>query len=364
MLLHSVAAILLVHALSAGAEMPPSLWRWPGSSSSILSTGPPSSSVNAEFNGMSACRGEGGPNVSFACPHLMLLSPDMLMAAKMDGNDWAVYGVVGIGQTSDCGRCFQLQITSSDSGSMPSVTRYIVQAVNTGSDVSSGQFDIFLGAGGFGLFTACSSDCQSGRVCDGGNCNVPMFSGGFSSWTPDGNCYGGGVRDADGCDALVTTPESSRNFAEKTLIYGCRTAIEQLYHQNFQVNFERVQCPSSLVRVTGIRIDSEDSLPPPSRTLGLQRRGHATTTMDCCKPTCAWRQNVDGFTDSNFPQVYVCNMEGIPLINGLLVSNGTTTEGTSTEGTSTSGVCTKVSSPQTIVIVLSVLSFFMIAVLA
>lgn len=251
--------------------------------------------------------------MSFACPHLMLLSPDMLMAAKMDGSNWAVYGVAGIGKATDCGKCFQLEISGSDSGTMPPTTKYIVQAVNTGSDVSSGQFDILLGAGGFGIYDACSSDCKSGRVCGGGHCNAPMFSGGFSAWTPDGNCYGGGVRDANSCDALVTTPVSSRNFAEKTLIYGCKAAIEQHYHQNFRVNFEQVKCPASLVKVTGIRSKSENGLEHPHEMLELFGQGQATTTMDCCKPTCAWRQNVRSFTDPNFPQVYVCSKEGAPL---------------------------------------------------
>ena len=313
---HSVAAVFLVFtlALAAGAEMPPSMWKWPGSNSSVLPTGPPNSSANAQYNGISSCGGGGDPTaMSFACPHLMLLSPDMLMAAKTDGNNWAVYGVAGIGQTHDCGKCFQLEISGSDSGTMPSTIKYIVQAVNTGSDVSSGQFDILLGAGGFGIYDACSSDCKSGRVCGGGHCNAPMFSGGFSAWTPDGNCYGGGVRDANGCDALVTTPESSRNFAEKTLIYGCKAAIEQHYHQNFRVNFEQVKCPASLVKVTGIRSKSENGLGHPQEMLKLFGQGQATTTMDCCKPTCAWRQNVGSFTDPNFPQVYVCSKEGSPL---------------------------------------------------
>lgn len=254
--------------------------------------------------------------MSFSCPHLMLLSSDMMMAAKTDGNSWAVYGVAGIGQTSDCGKCFQLEITSSQSGSpLPSVTKLIVQAINTGSDVSSGQFDIFMGAGGFGIYDACASDCKSGRVCSGGHCNEPMFSGGFSAWTPDGNCYGGGVRDASGCDALVTTPLQSRNFAENTLVYGCKAAIEQHYHQNFNLNYQPVKCPGSLVKVTGLRNKNEELLVP-SKELKLAAggQGRYTTTMDCCKPTCAWRQNTGSFADPNFPQVYVCGKDGMPLM--------------------------------------------------
>ena len=300
--------------LCTSAQMPQPLWKWPSSNSSVLPSEPPSSSMNAEYNGISSCSGGGDPTVSFACPHLMLLSPDMVLAAKADGNDWAVYGVAGIGQVADCGKCFQLEITGS-SGAYPTKKKYIVQAVNTGSDVSSGQFDILVGAGGFGIYDACSSDCKNGRVCGGGHCNAPMFSGDFSVWTPDGNCYGGGIRDANGCDPLVTTSPQSRNFAEKTLIYGCKAAIEQHYHQNFQVSFQQVKCPTYLVRVTGIKTRNEDvGLSIAYQSLKLQGQGQVTTTMDCCKPTCAWRQNTGNFTDPNFPQVYVCSKEGIPLM--------------------------------------------------
>ena len=129
------------------------------------------------------------------CMHIMLLSPNMQYA---DGNSWAVYGVTGIGQTSDCGCCYQLEITC---GGSASPNKYIVQAVNTGSDVSSGQFDILVGAGGLDAY---SSDCQYGQVCSDGHCNSPYYSSDFNAWTPDGNCYGGGIHDPSGCSKLVT----------------------------------------------------------------------------------------------------------------------------------------------------------------
>ena len=317
----SNAAIVLLCALAittlksgTAQTMPQSLWKWPQSSSSYLPTSPPNSSTNAEYNGISACGGGGDPNISWSCPHLMLLSPDMQYAAEADGNSgWAVYGVVGIGQQSDCGKCFLLQITGG--GTIPTKTSFIVQAVNTGSDVSSGQFDILIGAGGFGIYDACASDCKNGRACSGGNCNAPQFSGDFSAWTPDGNCYGGGVHSSDGCDAL----DSEQSFADKTLTYGCKAAVNQFYHQNFDVNFKQVQCPKSLYRITGIRsksdIDNSQSLPIASPYLSLPNGGRTTTTMDCCKPTCAWRQNVGSFTDPNWPQTFVCDKNGVPLTN-------------------------------------------------
>ncbi len=285
--------------------MPPSLWKWPNSTSSHYSYAVPSTSVNADYNAKSGCGGGGDDTFGWSCPHLMLLSPDMQFAAEADQNSWALYAVVGIGSQNDCGACYQLEITS---GGSPSPNKFIVQAVNTGSDVSSGQFDILVGAGGFGIYDACASDCQSGTVCPGGHCNAPMFTGGFYDWEPDGNCYGGGVRSADGCSKLT----SGSSFADSTLLYGCPIAITRGYHQNFNAKWAKVQCPESLYKVTGIKRKDNDQYPKPQPSMNLPNQGRTTTTMDCCKPTCAWRQNVATVTDPTLPQVYTCDKTGLP----------------------------------------------------
>ena len=295
------------HLLLIGEQgMPQSLWKWSGQqTSSRLGSPVPDSSSGADYNTESGCGGGGDSKLGWSCPHLMLLSPDMQYAAQADNNSWAVYAVAGIGAIHDCGTCYQLEIVNGDA---PTPSKYIVQAVNTGGDVSSGQFDILMGGGGFGIYDACSSDCQNGRVCSGGHCNAPQFTGDFSAWTPNGNCYGGGVRSADQCSKLTTT----NSFADATLLYGCPTAIQRGYHANFGVKWARVQCPASLYKVTGIRQKGDTAYPLPRPDMDLQHQGRTTTTMDCCKPTCAWRQNVQGITDSTFPQVYTCNKEGLP----------------------------------------------------
>ena len=283
------------------------LWRWPNSASSYSNSAVPNSSENAYYNKRSGCAGGGDNPIVWHCPHLMLLSPDMQYAAEADNNSWAVYAAVSIGSQTDCGACFQLEITS-DSSASPN--KYIVQAINTGSDINSGQFNILVGAGGLGYFTACSSDCRYGRVCDGGQCNSPLYSGNFAAWTPDGNCYGGGVHSTDGCDNLVTT--NSRTFGDNTLLYGCKTAINRGYHNNFQVQWEKVRCPESLYKVTGIRRTDDMQYPAPQPGMTLRMTGNATTTMNCCKPSCAWRQNVTDIADAKFPQVYSCDGRGLP----------------------------------------------------
>ena len=285
--------------------MPPSLWKWPDHGNSYINSAVPNSSVNADYNTKSGCGGGGDNNFGWSCPHLMLLSPDMQYGAQADGNSWAVYAVAGIGATTDCGSCYQLEITS---GGSPSINKYIVQAVNTGSDVGSGQFDILVGAGGFGIYDSCASDCQYGHVCSGGHCNAPYYSGNFDAWTPDGNCYGGGVHNADDCDKL----SGDQDFPDQTLRYECKTAINGQYHLNFNVQWERVQCPASLYKMTGLRRRDDMQHPKPHLEMKLMNQGRTTTTMDCCKPTCAWRQNIASIADPEFPQVYTCAKDGKP----------------------------------------------------
>ena len=306
MLPYITLALFLLYGDCQTAPKP--LWKWQGSPSSYLPYPVPNSSDNADYNGESACGGGGDGNISWACPHLMLLSPDMMAGSRTDGNEWALYGVAGIGQEADCGKCYQLDLNNQGD---TSVRHYIVQAVNTGSDVSSGQFDVMVGAGGFGIYNGCASDCKSGRTCSGGPCNYPQYSGDFNAWTPGGDCYGGGVHDPNSCDNLAT-----RGYmAADTLLYGCKSAIQQGYHRNFQVNYKRVACPRSLYMATGIRSrnDLEEEHPVPSPALELAGSGRVTTTMDCCKPTCAWRQNIVKYTLPQFPSVYVCDKQGYPL---------------------------------------------------
>lgn len=83
---------------------------------------------------------------------------------------WAVsdqlsYGFAAVAATGDiCGKCYQLQFAGrsfnggADPGSAALAGKsMIVQAINIGGDVNSGQFDILTPGGGVGRFNACSS---------------------------------------------------------------------------------------------------------------------------------------------------------------------------------------------------------------
>jgi hypothetical protein len=82
-------------------------------------------------------------------------------------NDQLAYGysAVPASQSSDiCGKCFELQFMGQTHNSEPDPgstalagKRMIVQAVNIGSDVANGQFDLLVPGRGVGMFDACTS---------------------------------------------------------------------------------------------------------------------------------------------------------------------------------------------------------------
>lgn len=80
-------------------------------------------------------------------------------------SDTLAYGfaaVAALGSSDICGKCYQVDFTGgsqagSDPGSAALVGKsMIVQAINIGGDVGSGQFDIAIPGGGVGAFNACS----------------------------------------------------------------------------------------------------------------------------------------------------------------------------------------------------------------
>jgi hypothetical protein len=95
---------------------------------------------------------------------------------------------------------------------------------------------------------------------------------------------------------------------------------------NWKVYVKRVQCPVALTQVTGCKL-IEPELPPPDPNVltpeaaaadSTFKSGYSTTTMqDCCKPTCAWRDQVTGATgghqaDGEYNSFYTCGKDGVP----------------------------------------------------
>jgi hypothetical protein len=96
---------------------------------------------------------EGGPG--FLCHSMAPWAADARLA----------YGFAAVAGRSDiCGKCYQLEFSgrSHNAGDDPGAAALggktmIVQAINTGGDVGTNQFDIAVPGGGVGAFNACST---------------------------------------------------------------------------------------------------------------------------------------------------------------------------------------------------------------
>ena len=266
----------------------------------------------------SACHS--GSGVGYACPHLLLFSTDLLLAAERDGlgGDF-FYGTSASKNDNDCGKCFQVKLMDAQVPSQNGNKQLILQITNSGFDVVDGQFDVHMGAGGFGYYTACNQDCSS-RFCQGGACSVGMFETRFDDWTKDGDCYGGGLKMLstdyqkvwDMCGKLTRT----NSFKEDVLRQSCWYSNLLFYHQNFfSTDSVQVQCPVHLTKTTGLKRNDESSLPLPhidnSFTITCRNRNCITSYQDCCKMSCAW--NGKGSPDSLLSRVYTCDKSGLLL---------------------------------------------------
>lgn len=275
----------------------------------------------------SACNGNNpaDPNdVGFSCPHLLLFSSDLLLAASRDGiGDDFFYGTAATKNDEDCGKCFQVRVMDPETqwnNSTPPQKQLILQITNSGMDVVPGQFDVHIGAGGFGYYTACNQDCRQ-HFCQGGPCAIGFFNSSFQDWTPDLNCYGGGLRvfstDTekiwDECGKLTI----GYTYKDYVLRQTCWYANVLLYHQNFfSTNSVRVRCPIGLTKATGLKRTDEDNLPPPDRNnkpdIFCRNNKCITGYHDCCKMSCSWKYK--GKPDPVFSRAYTCDHNGYILV--------------------------------------------------
>jgi len=110
-------------------------------------------SLGMSYDAQSACNGGN----AYQCHNL----------APWAVNDKLAYGYSAVGASSGadiCGKCYQLDFTGSSHNSEPDPgstslagKTLIVQAINIGSDVAGGQFDVLIPGRGVGMFDACSS---------------------------------------------------------------------------------------------------------------------------------------------------------------------------------------------------------------
>jgi hypothetical protein len=315
---------------------PQPLWGWSvKNNTGKLGNGPNDQVPNCDQSA-SQCGSGADPSAppGFACPHQMLLSPDMKFAAIADGNDWAHYGMVGAAGDQQCGKCYQLQYVAPSNdheyaagfgvtaGGLPP-RPLVVQVGNSGGDVKQGQFDVYMGAGGFGWYNAVSSDCATQEPpCGGGVCSTNQFGGSSEDFMLGYGCYGGGIAmdhlvdknisPEDACAAAFPGTEWSAQVARQSCVEGVRAK----YHWGWDVAYKEVDCPENLTRLTGMRRSDNEGLPPPSPDLlaGDAANGNTTTMQDGCKPSCAWSGKVKTI-EGNWKCISSCGKDGIPYFD-------------------------------------------------
>jgi hypothetical protein len=313
-----------------------------------------------------------GADVGFLCPRFALASAEMAQAAADDfgatppfnyaivGHDVDRNGLDGTAQSACC-QCYQLvyslpeneaQVSGNGASAIAIPKPVIVQAFNTSA--GGGQnFDLFMGAGGFGSFNACDPAFSSMKSPSG------LYL--YSSFPEQGEPGSGGVNAATqlaGCktnENLVTAATLSSatcvsnigsacmSFASSTLapqaladsIASCTKSNDaaSYYHLNWQVYAKKIECPTHLTQVTGCKL-APQGLPAanPNVTTPAQAAAdtsfkttagngshYTTTTMqDCCKPTCAWQDWVTGSNGGltavgQYNSFYSCNQSGVPV---------------------------------------------------
>ena len=299
-----------------------------------------------------ACEsGKDGVPVQYACPRHILFSNEFAQAVKDDGFDGKFnYAIVGhdpdtsnldAGLPNSCCQCYQLVFdvpTYLTNSKLTAPMPLVVQSANTQASGALG-FDVFMGAGGLGVFNACNAGLNLGQ------------SYGYSLYTayPSvGQAFSGGVKPgpdslkcndannnltdaliaADSCQAKVTSACNQITATNTTVQEETRKSCIQsnqassYYHENWNVYAKHVACPTHLMEVTGCKLATQAGLAGPDPAVqtaaqaaaaGFSKGYHTTTMQDCCMPTCAWKNNVNVTTVGGYNTIYSCTAEGAPV---------------------------------------------------
>ncbi len=276
---------------------------------------------NSDGNVKNACTDSG--DVSFICPRFMLFSSEMKQAAADDAsaNGWPAgsfnYGVATL-DGANCCECYQIVYSALQNGqtSAPPPKPLIVQNFNQGG--APNAFDVFMGKGGEGAQTSGCAQLYTTYPSTG------EPNGGGITASSISACTGAGVS-SQACVSAVTSAcdqiQASSSYVTTTTQNSCieSNSAASLYHENWNVKAQKVECPLHLTQVTGCRLNAE-GLPNPDPTVQTAAQASSwgsfgTTTMeDCCKPSCAWPGNVSN-TQSGWATMYQCQVDGTPMTN-------------------------------------------------
>ncbi len=168
-------------------------------------------------------------------------------------NNNVAYGWAATQSGDICGRCYQLDFTGqsfnagNDSGSAALKGKtMIVQAINIGSDVSNGQFDILIPGGGVGIFNACSA--QWGVS----NNELGAQYGGFLAACKQQMGYDKSLNEYKSCvKSRCDNVFGSRGLTE--LHQGCMFFVDWFQAaDNPSLKYKEVRCPDELVQHSGM----------------------------------------------------------------------------------------------------------------
>ena len=303
---------------------------------------------NLKNNAKSGC-GNPSSSAGFMCPRSMVFSPEFKQAEADDfGSPTApqfVYGTVGhdedsggLDKNNTCCECYQLVFVSSRDGvtGIPTPKPMIVQAFNTAAGGGK-NFDIYMGAGGEGSnATGCppsnngANGLYSGYPSLGQPNNGGARATNISACAGSMNAYSETSIATTSCQAAIAGQcemiTSSSSSLQSTSQGSCEETSQpqNFYHMNWNIVAKRIECPTSLTRVTGCKLGSQglpaaDPTAVDSNTATSAKgflSGYTTTTMqDCCRPTCAYSTNVmqSGVSvDSQYGAFYTCDVNGNP----------------------------------------------------
>ncbi len=311
-----------------------------------------------------------GADVTFICPKFMLHSPDMLQAAKDDGNEDYLYAIVGHDvdrgfidgdAQSTCCQCYQMiyawpsthnerQVqldpdnVSNPASAVPIPKPVIAQSFNTAA--TQNTFDIYMGGGGFGAHNGCGpglgATSTSGEYLYEAYPEEGGHSGGIkpiTHWSECKNQYQWVTEESlasEACQSRVTETCNEITHADPEITEYARNSCiksnqpESLHHANWAVYVRMVECPENLTRVTGCKLQNQD-LPEVDELItaeqakndasfwkqGSNGNMYETTTMeDCCRPSCAaanWVGEKGLPVDPEFNVFYSCDRAGVPL---------------------------------------------------
>jgi hypothetical protein len=300
----------------------------------------------------------------------MLHSTEMEQAALADGNQEYLYGIVGHDvdagfidgdAQSTCCQCYQMiyawpsannerQVqknpddVSNPASAVPIPKPVIAQSFNTAA--TRNTFDLYMGGGGFGAHNGCGPGLQqtstSGKYLYESYPPEGGISGGvkpITHWSECKNQYQWVTEESlrsPACQAkLLATCNQITHADPEITAYARKSCMEtnqpeSLHHANWSVYVRMVECPEALTRVTGCKLQPQglpkvDALitaaqaanDPSFWKKGSNGNMYETTTMeDCCRPSCAAANWVEGKglkPDPEYNVIYSCDRAGVPL---------------------------------------------------